>query len=89
MSGRYTMTLEVRAWQIPDDDSLPEEARDLIEQTEGGLFHDKQYWYWETPRLFGGQNIYYAVPGSWIVSHEYGIEVMTDEAFRARCVETK
>jgi len=99
----YEMTLtDVQAWQVAPDGSLPEEAREAIEERGVGLRrvqYDRSerevammrevgweisthadYWYWFSCE--GNQRI---GAGGWVVAHEYGVEAMSDEQFRACC----
>ncbi|MGB3330233.1 MAG: hypothetical protein WBA46_14835 [Thermomicrobiales bacterium] len=80
---RYTMRLDVRAWQVAPDGSLPDEAREAITRNPyNGQWEDRGYWVW-----YFDYHYQTAYPGDWIVSHEYGLEAMRDEAFRECCTE--
>lgn len=78
----HTMRIPVRAWQVGEDGSLPEEARALVSiaTRRGDMWTG-----WST----GRQERFYAEPGDWIVESAYGLEAMTDAEFRARCEEVR
>lgn len=82
MTTTYRMAIEVQAWRVASDGSLPEEAREVImHRSQAGQEPDGG-WSWYT-----GWDYETARTGDWVVQSEYGLEAMTDSYFRECCTE--
>lgn len=98
---RYTMRLDVRAWQVAPDGSLPDEGyaalRRVTATARGASLSGGPAWYVpiaQAPirdfrywQFRSGHEEHRAIPGDWIVQTRYGLEAMSDEQFRERCTE--
>lgn len=94
----HRMTIDVTAWQVQLDGSLPEEAMRQIDVAGGWRSGRNEHGMLAlfSPRFpatiphfrcwfwYGGPHTdHNAAPGDWVVKTPYGLEAMTDEQFRA------